>query len=107
MQREARKIRSRAFFSIVEPANLKCGPAVGSIRCDTSSEGLGLPSFTSALGRCFSLMTRRAHTDGDLLLGMLALERGLIDQEQLLGAFSAWNGGEGRSMAEILVEQGS
>jgi WD40 repeat protein/serine/threonine protein kinase len=107
MQREARKIRSRAFFSIVEPANLKCGPAVGSIRCDTSSEGLGLPSLTSALGRCFSLMTRRAHTDGDLLLGMLALERGLIDQEQLLAAFSVWNAGEGRLMAEILVEQGS
>ena len=69
--------------------------------------GSGPPLVDFRLGPVFSLMTRHAHTDGDLLLGMLALECGLIDQEQLVAAFSAWNAGEGRSMAEILVEQGS
>jgi eukaryotic-like serine/threonine-protein kinase len=74
---------------------------------DTSREGPGLPSFTSTSGRCFSLMTRHPHTDRDLVIGMLALKRGLIDQAQLLAAFDAWNADERRSMAEILVEQGA
>ena len=52
-------------------------------------------------------MTRRVHADGDLLLAMIALKRGLIDHVQLLEAFEAWNAGEDRSMAEILVDQES
>ena len=51
-------------------------------------------------------MTRCTDADQDLLLGMLALKRGLIDHVQLLEAFEAWNAAENRSMAEILVEQG-
>ena len=45
--------------------------------------------------------------DRDLLLAMLALERGLIDHVQLLNAFRAWKTGTDRSMAEILLEQGA
>jgi eukaryotic-like serine/threonine-protein kinase len=97
---------SRAFFSLAKPANLKCGQADISILCDTSGTDLGLPSLTSALARCFP-MTRRTHTECDLVLGMLALKRGLIDHRQLLEAFEAWNTDQSLSMAEILVEQGS
>ena len=71
-----------------------------------SGQEPGVTSLTAALGRCFP-MTRRVHTDRDLLLAMLALKRGLIDHVQLLEAFEAWNAGEDRSMAEILVEQGA
>ncbi len=52
-------------------------------------------------------MTQRAHDDGNLLLGLLALKRGLIDQHQLLEAFEAWNSGQDRSMGDLLVEQGA
>jgi eukaryotic-like serine/threonine-protein kinase len=52
-------------------------------------------------------MTRRVWTNNDLLIGMLALKRGLINQVQLLAAFDAWNAGENRSMTEILVAQGA
>ena len=52
-------------------------------------------------------MTQRAHAERDLVLGMLALKRGLIDHHQLLAAFDAWNTDESRSMGEILVEQGA
>ena len=53
-------------------------------------------------------MARRADTDTvrDLLLALLALRHGLVDQAQLLGAFEIWTGAEDRSMAEILVERG-
>ncbi len=42
----------------------------------------------------------------DLLLALLALRRGLIDQNKLLAAFEAWSEAQGRSMAEVLVSQG-
>jgi WD40 repeat protein/serine/threonine protein kinase len=53
-------------------------------------------------------MARRADTDAarDLLLALLALRRGLVDQAQLLVAFASWTGTEDRSMAELLVERG-
>ena len=43
---------------------------------------------------------------GDLLLGVLALRRGLIDQIQLLAAFEQWLAAGARTLGEILVEQG-
>ena len=52
-------------------------------------------------------MMRRTHAESDLVLGMLALKRGLIDHRQLLEAFDVWKTGEGGSMEEILVEQGA
>ncbi len=55
----------------------------------------------------FSGMTRLIRNDGDLLIGMLALKRGLIDHVQLLSAFDAWEAGENASLAEILVVQGA
>ncbi len=51
-------------------------------------------------------MTRRAHGESDLVFGMLALKRGLIDHRQLLEAFDVWKTGESGSMEEILLEQG-
>jgi WD40 repeat protein/serine/threonine protein kinase len=52
-------------------------------------------------------MSRRADSSRDLLFGLLALERGLIDQAQLLAAFQAWKVAEDRSMPEILREHGA
>ncbi len=52
-------------------------------------------------------MARRDETPRDLLFGLLALQNGLIAQEQLLNAFRAWSQAKGRTLAEILVERGS
>ena len=52
-------------------------------------------------------MTRLIRNESDLLIGMLALKRGLIDHVQLLSAFDVWEAGENGSMAEILVLQGA
>ncbi len=43
---------------------------------------------------------------GGLLLGMLALRQGLIDQAQLIAAFDNWMEAGPRMLGEILVEQG-
>ncbi len=45
-------------------------------------------------------------TDRNLLFGLLALQNGLIDQEQLLAAFRAWSRDKGRQIAEYLVDRG-
>ncbi len=42
----------------------------------------------------------------DLLVGLLALQTGLIDWERMASAFDAWSRGEERPIADILVEQG-
>jgi tRNA A-37 threonylcarbamoyl transferase component Bud32/dipeptidyl aminopeptidase/acylaminoacyl peptidase len=42
----------------------------------------------------------------DLLLGLLALQNGLIDQVQLIAAFQAWTRDKSRSLAEHLVSRG-
>jgi WD40 repeat protein/serine/threonine protein kinase len=47
-----------------------------------------------------------ADTSRDLLLALLALRRGLIDQDKLVAAFEAWSGAQDRSMAEVLVGLG-
>jgi serine/threonine-protein kinase len=52
-------------------------------------------------------MTRHDVTPRDLLFGLLALQVGLIDQDQLVGAFSAWSRQRGRLLAEILCERGA
>ena len=52
-------------------------------------------------------MPGRDQTPRDLLFGLLALQIGLIDQEQLLAAFGAWSRSKGRSLAEILLERGA
>jgi WD40 repeat protein/serine/threonine protein kinase len=52
------------------------------------------------------IMTRRAHNH-DLLFGLLALQRGLIDQRQLVCAFEAWSADSARTLAEVLLEQGA
>ena len=48
-----------------------------------------------------------ADSSRDLLLALIALERGLVDQDRLLVAFEAWTQSPGRSMAEILASQGA
>jgi eukaryotic-like serine/threonine-protein kinase len=52
-------------------------------------------------------MARRDETPRDLLFGLLALQNGLIDQDQLVAAFSAWSRAKGKTLAEILLERGS
>jgi serine/threonine-protein kinase len=44
--------------------------------------------------------------DRDLLFGLLALQNGLIDQDQLLAAFRDWTRDRTRPLAEILVARG-
>ena len=43
----------------------------------------------------------------DLHFGLLALQIGLIDQDQLVAAFNDWMRESGKTLAEILVERGS
>jgi serine/threonine-protein kinase len=52
-------------------------------------------------------MMRRDETPRDLLFGLLALQIGLIDQDQLVAAFGAWSRAKGKTLAEILFERGS
>jgi eukaryotic-like serine/threonine-protein kinase len=52
-------------------------------------------------------MARTNETPRDLLFGLLALQIGLIDQDQLIGAFSAWTRARGKALAEILIDRGA
>ena len=52
-------------------------------------------------------MPRRDETPRDLLYGLLAMQIGLIDQEQLLSAFGAWSRSKGKTLAEILLARGA
>jgi eukaryotic-like serine/threonine-protein kinase len=47
-----------------------------------------------------------ATADRDLLFGLIALQNGLIEQDQLLNAFRAWSHDRGRTLAEHLVARG-
>jgi serine/threonine-protein kinase len=49
----------------------------------------------------------REDTRPNLLLGLLALQIGLIDQDQLVAAFGEWSQATEKSVAEILFERGS
>src|SRR6516225_1392435 len=42
----------------------------------------------------------------NLLFGLLALQTGLIDQDQLVGAFRAWSRDPARTMADYLADRG-
>jgi serine/threonine-protein kinase len=42
----------------------------------------------------------------NLLFGLLALQTGLIDQDQLMGAFRAWSRDPARSLADYLADRG-
>src|SRR2546423_856444 len=44
--------------------------------------------------------------DRDLLFGLIALQNGLIVQDQLLGAFRAWTLDKGRALADHLADRG-
>ncbi len=46
------------------------------------------------------------NADRNLLFGLLALQNGLIDQDQLVAAFRTWSRGKGRQLAEYLVDRG-
>ena len=47
-----------------------------------------------------------AAADRNLLFGLLALQNGLIDQDQLVAAFRVWSRDKSRQIAEYLVERG-
>ncbi len=46
------------------------------------------------------------NADRNLLFGLLALQNGLIDQDQLVAAFRAWSRDKRRQIAEYLVDRG-
>jgi len=46
------------------------------------------------------------NADGNLLFGLLALQNGLIDQNQLVVAFRAWSRDKDRQIADYLVDRG-
>ena len=46
------------------------------------------------------------NADRNLLFGLLALQNGLIDQDQLVAAFRAWSRDKGRQIADYLVARG-
>ena len=48
----------------------------------------------------------RSGADRNLLFGLLALQNGLIDQDQLVAAFQAWTRDKGRPLADHLVARG-
>lgn len=48
-----------------------------------------------------------AWTARDLMLAMIALERGWIDGRRLREAFAAWKMSPDRAMAEVLASQGA
>jgi serine/threonine protein kinase len=50
-------------------------------------------------------MVGRNDAHRDLLLGLLALQNGMVTRDQLVAAFGAWTAGGGRAMADLLVEQ--
>jgi serine/threonine-protein kinase len=52
-------------------------------------------------------MARPDETPRDLLFGLLALQIGLIDQDQLVSAFSAWTRAKGKTLAEVLFDRGA
>ncbi len=54
-------------------------------------------------------MPRRDDAPRDLLLGLLAIRHGMISRAQFAATFAAWAGAddEGRTMADLLVEQGA
>ena len=43
----------------------------------------------------------------DLLFGLLALQNGMVTRDQLVLAFGAWTGAQGRPLAEWLSDQGA
>jgi serine/threonine protein kinase len=51
-------------------------------------------------------MPRRCDAPRDLLVGLLALDNGMVGRDQLVAAFGAWTACD-RTMAEILAEQGA
>ncbi len=46
------------------------------------------------------------NADRNLLFGLLAIQNGLIDQDQLVAAFRAWSRDKGRQIADYLVDRG-
>ncbi len=52
-------------------------------------------------------MDRLDETPRDLIFGLLGLQIGLFDQEQLLAAFGAWSRSKGKTLAEILAHRGA
>jgi len=52
-------------------------------------------------------MTPRTQETRDFLFGLFALQRGLIDQAQLVAAFETWMKHQGANLADILLTQGA
>src|SRR3954466_11477755 len=53
-----------------------------------------------------TLMPQTADTSRDLLFGLLALQNGLIDQDQLVSAFRSWSRDKESGIADRLIARG-
>jgi hypothetical protein len=51
-------------------------------------------------------MSRREDAPRDLLFARLALQNGMVTRDQLVAAFGAWTAVPGRSLSDLLGEQG-
>jgi serine/threonine protein kinase len=52
-------------------------------------------------------MNTPSSADANLIIGLLALQNGLLDQSALVAAFHAWTRDKSRPIAEVLVAQGA
>ena len=87
--------------------DLSCDNQMGSRRGMRRNNGR---RRSSAAGpKCFVQEFRfmaAVNADRNLLFALLALQNGLIDQDQLVAAFRAWSRDKGRAIDEYLVERG-
>src|SRR5262245_49467808 len=72
-----------------------------------SRSGRGRPTNRAGPRRSARAMTPSGSAEQDLLLGILALQNGLLDQPALIAAFQAWSRDRARPLARVLVERGA
>jgi hypothetical protein len=70
------------------------------------AEGFALVIHLNRVDGGATIMPRATDPSRDLLLGLLALQTGLIDQTQLVAAFHAWTHNKARALADHLIELG-
>ncbi len=79
---------------------------IGDARFVASPEALNFEGHSPIDVTASSGFRRMSAADRDLLFGLIALQNGLIDQDQLLNAFRAWSHDRSRSLAQHLIARG-
>src|SRR5262245_616792 len=91
------------------PGGYGCCGASCDNATNATSPAPGLRRRGRPVGRGLAergLLMAAVAADRHLLLGLLALQTGLIQQAQLVAAFHAWTCDRSRSLADHLVAQG-